>query len=123
MKTISELRVEIHPITLEALDLFVKKVKEREGDNLSKIILFGSVARGEVNINSDIDVLVILKECPFKNKEWIWDISVDVMQAMDFDDNAYLQTLPISKKSSEGLDFYALMRNVNMEGVVLYDGS
>jgi len=123
LQTISELSVEIHPVTQKTLDLFVEKVKEYEGDNLLKIILFGSVARGEANINSDIDVLVILKECPFINKEWIWDASVDVMQTMDFDDNAYLQALPISEESSKGLDFYALMQNVNREGVALYDGS
>jgi len=120
VQTISEIDVEIHPITQKALDLFVEKVIELQGDNLSKIILYGSVARGEANENSDIDVLVILKECNFKNKEEIWGISADVMWDMDFNKNAYLQALPMSEENSKGLGFYALMHNVNREGVVLY---
>jgi predicted nucleotidyltransferase len=115
-----ELSVEIHPITQKTLDLFVKKVKEHEGDNLSKIILFGSVARGEANEDSDIDVLVILKECNFEKEIAIWSISADVMWDMDFDENAYIQAIPLSEKQSEGFDFYALMQNVNREGVNLY---
>ena len=123
MQIISETNVEIHPITKKALDIFVEKVKENEGDNLLKIVLFGSVARGEANKDSDIDVLVILNECNYEKSREISDISVDVMQGMDFDDNAYIQVLPISLESSKGLGFYALMHNVNREGVVFYGGA
>ena len=121
MQTISELDVEIHPITQKALDLFVEKVIELQGDNLSKIILYGSVARGEANEDSDIDVLVILKNRTSEESAAICDISVDVMQDMDFSINAYLQALTLSLKESEELNFYALMHNVNMEGVILYN--
>jgi hypothetical protein len=121
VQTIPELNIEIHPITQKALDLFVEKVIEHQGDNLLKIILYGSVARGEANEDSDIDVLIILKECPLIIKEEIWDLSSDVMWDMKFDVNAYLQALPISIESSRGLNFYGLMLNVNKEGVILYD--
>ena len=122
MQVLSELDVEIHPITQKTLDLFVEKVKEHQGDNLSKIILFGSVARGEADEYSDIDVLVILKNRNSKERFEISDISVDVERYMKYDDNAYLQTLTISEEESMGLDFYTLMFYVNKEGVILYDG-
>jgi predicted nucleotidyltransferase len=121
MRTLPEFDIDIHPITQKALDLFIEKIKDHEGENLSKIILYGSVARGEANEDSDIDVLVILKECLFKNKKAIWSISSDVILDMNFDENAYLQALPMSIVSSLGLDFYTLMHNVNREGVILYD--
>jgi predicted nucleotidyltransferase len=120
MHTLSELSIDIHPVTQEALNLFIEKVKEHEGDNLSKIILFGSVARGEANEDSDIDVLVILQECTFKKKKAVWDISVDVMWDMDDNKNAYIQAIPLSEEQSSGLDFYALMHNINREWVFLY---
>jgi len=101
--------------------LFVERVKKHEGDNLSRIILFGSVARGEANIDSDIDVLFILKECSFEKKREICYISADVEKDMNFDENAYLQALTMSEEESKGLDYYGLMINVNREGVVLYD--
>ena len=121
MLTLPEINVELHPITRKTLELFIERVEEHEKDNLSKIILFGSVARGEANKESDIDVLLILKECFFEKKRAICYISADVERDMDFDENAYLQALTMSKEESQGLDYYDLMLNVNKEGVVLYD--
>ena len=42
-----------------ALESFVRILKERYGDRIHKIILFGSTARGEAEEESDIDVLII----------------------------------------------------------------
>jgi len=116
-----ENNVKIHPVTKETIELFIERVKEYEGDNLSKIILFGSVARGEANEDSDIDVLSILKKCSYEHREKIIDIVVDVESDMDYDVNAYLQALTMSEEESKGIHFFDLMNNVNREGVVLYD--
>ncbi|MCL1940838.1 MAG: nucleotidyltransferase domain-containing protein [Synergistaceae bacterium] len=121
MQTLSELNLKMHSITHKTLDLFVDRVKEHEGDNVLKIILFGSVARGDADKDSDIDVLFILKECSFEKKREICYISADVEKDMDFDENAYLQALTMSEEESKGLDFYGLMINVDNEGVILYD--
>ena len=43
----------------EAVEYFVKLLKERFGGRIKKVILFGSVARGDAEEDSDIDVLVI----------------------------------------------------------------
>jgi predicted nucleotidyltransferase len=119
--TLSDLNIDMHPITRKTLDLFVNRVKENDGDNLSKIILFGSVARGEANEDSDIDVLIVLKECSLKHRRDMVRISSSVMWDLDFDINAYIQLVTMSEEESQGLDFYGLMLNVNEEGVVLYD--
>jgi predicted nucleotidyltransferase len=122
MKTLSETNLELHPVTKDTLDLFIRKIIEYEGNNLLKVILFGSVARGDSQKDSDIDVLVILKKCDsLENRTKIWDISVDVMLEMDYDENAYLQVLPISEEDSKGLNYYGLMFNVDKEGLILYD--
>lgn len=121
MLTTLQRNIKIHPVTLQTLDMFVERVTERERKNLSKIILFGSVARGEANGDSDIDVLVVLRKNDNEDRKNIIDIGVDVRWDMDFDDNAYLQPITISEEEAGGLDFYGLMRNVDREGVVLYD--
>ena len=113
--------LKINRITRKTLDLFVERIKEHERDNLLKIILYGSVARGEANEHSDIDVLFILKECSSEKKREICYISADVERDMDFDKRAYLQALTMSEEESKGLNYYGLMINVNKEGVVLYD--
>ncbi|MBD2150509.1 nucleotidyltransferase domain-containing protein [Pseudanabaena sp. FACHB-1277] len=38
------------------------KLQELYGDRLYSVLLYGAVARGEANADSDIDVLVVLKE-------------------------------------------------------------
>jgi predicted nucleotidyltransferase len=42
-----------------ALESFVKVLKEKYGDRIHKIILFGSTARGEAEEESDVDILII----------------------------------------------------------------
>ena len=50
---------------------FVDQVLSRFGDEIEKIIIFGSVARGKFKKNSDIDVLVVTRQ---KNIEMMKDI-------------------------------------------------
>jgi uncharacterized protein len=41
---------------------FTETMKNHYGDRLSKIILYGSYARGDFNEESDIDFMVVLKD-------------------------------------------------------------
>jgi len=50
----------------ETVDYFVKQLIS-EGINISKIILFGSQARGTANEESDIDLVVVSKDFEGKN--------------------------------------------------------
>jgi len=44
--------------------LFVRKILERYGGKVFSIILYGSVARGHAEKNSDVDLLLIIDELP-----------------------------------------------------------
>jgi len=46
----------------EALRAFVEGVHQSLGENLVKVILFGSKARGDARRGSDIDLIVIVRE-------------------------------------------------------------
>jgi len=48
----------------DLLDEFVARVRESLSDSVVSIILYGSVARGNATVDSDIDVLVVLEEAP-----------------------------------------------------------
>ena len=43
----------------KVIDEFIKKIKEKFGDRIESIVLFGSYATGEYREDSDIDVLII----------------------------------------------------------------
>lgn len=64
----------------DVLQRFVKEVKGVFGESLTKIILYGSYARGDYRDNSDID-LMILTELPDhdirKIENRIYDIAYD----------------------------------------------
>ena len=47
---------------------FIKEVEEtlsaKFGDNIRKVLLYGSRARGDAGPDSDYDILVVVEECP-----------------------------------------------------------
>ena len=53
---------------------FAETLRERLGDRVKEIILFGSRARGEANSNSDWDILIVVAGSKLKRKERL-DIS------------------------------------------------
>jgi len=112
---------ELNAITQKTLALFIQRIIEQEGENLKKIVLFGSVAREEANRNSDIDVLVILKEITQHDFRLVSDIGADVKWDMDYDENAYLQLITVSEEETRNLDYWELMQNISRDGVTLFD--
>lgn len=81
-----------------AINVFKKRVMEKYSDKIEKIVLFGSVARGEETDSSDADILVVwngdkvegwnlLEEVAFRilmdTKEFI---SLKVLTPVEFED-------------------------------------
>lgn len=62
-----------------ALNKFSKKAHSLLKNNIVDIILYGSVARGEATIDSDIDVIVLVKRNVFKNQMKLAEISFDIL--------------------------------------------
>lgn len=50
------------PVVRAALDDARYRLAEMYGDRLLRVILYGSQARGDAHLDSDVDVLVVLKE-------------------------------------------------------------
>ena len=111
----------LHPVTQKTLTLFTQRVIKQEGENLKKIVLFGSVAREEADKDSDIDVLVVLRERTLDDVTLVCGISADVEWDMGFDENAYLQPVTVSEEDTSGLSYWGLMKNISRDGVALYD--
>lgn len=105
----------------QVIEEFVNGVKEILGDNLKKIILYGSYARGDYNENSDIDIMILTnlegKELKM-NRDKIYDYCYDIEEKNNF----HIDVSPLVKNIDrfnywlEALPFYM---NVQKEGVVL----
>lgn len=88
------------------------------GDNIDRIILYGSAARGDDGPDSDVDVAVIVKEkidYDTEKKLIRWNAGLDMENEKIF------SVLDIEKddfdKKKDLLFFY---RNINREGIVLW---
>jgi predicted nucleotidyltransferase len=54
-----EVEMKIQEKYKRPVEEFVRRALEKYGDKIDKIILFGSVARGEARDESDVDILVV----------------------------------------------------------------
>ena len=97
--------------------LFAQNVRKLIGKNLSKILVYGSYARGDYNENSDIDIM-ILTSLPENKIEPIEDALYDI--AFDFMMEYEIQISVIVKNEGHfkywlgALPFYD---NVEREGI------
>jgi len=71
MSTTAEKPIIRNDINRKAIKDFLERLYEVEGDNLMRVILFGSVARGDDNEDSDVDIFIMLKNYDKNVKEKI----------------------------------------------------
>lgn len=102
------------------LEQYVSEVKKIYGSHLQKIILYGSYARGDFGLDSDVDIMILLDMSDLDLKAYSRQLSY---MTYDFNMDNDLDIKPIAKnlahfeKWVENYPFYA---NVQKEGVVLY---
>jgi len=100
----------------QAVKELVDELKKLYGDNLSRVILYGSKARGDATEDSDIDILVVLKNIQNfslerkKVKEISWKLSYKY--------DLLLSIIIRSEQEYMRKDTPLLM-NIEKEGIVL----
>ena len=95
------------------------KVKDFLGKSLSKIILYGSYARGDYRENSDIDLMILttLTDNEIENIESkIFDLAFDFQMDYDVDISVIIKNEEHFYHWLGALPFYD---NVQKEGIVL----
>ncbi|MCI8292958.1 MAG: nucleotidyltransferase domain-containing protein [Hespellia sp.] len=89
------------------------------GSHLSKVIVYGSYARGDYQDNSDVDVMILvnLSEVEIKSKEnMVYDVAFDIEMRTGID------IFPIIKNEDQyeyWVDVLPYYRNVREEGVIV----
>lgn len=86
--------------------------KAIESDYIIKIILFGSVARGEDTEESDIDILIVSN-----HREKIDDIIADEVAWIMYDKNELISTHIMSEDRFINTQHFSFLSNVLSEGV------
>jgi len=64
---------------LELAREYARRLRERLGDNLVAVTLYGSRARGDAREGSDFDLIVLVRERTEEIRETVTDIDVGMM--------------------------------------------
>jgi predicted nucleotidyltransferase len=98
---------------------FVVKLKERLGKDLSKVILYGSYARGDFNANSDVDIMILVKISEDKIEQ-IEESVFDLAYEIEMEHDIYISPIIKNEEQFEyWVDVLPFYQNVQAEGVEL----
>ncbi|MEF8827187.1 MAG: nucleotidyltransferase domain-containing protein [Halapricum sp.] len=98
---------------------FLEEVGEDQGSNLVGVLLFGSVARGEADRASDIDVQVIVDSEPVNARRQLQDIRQQI-EDQRFDGERYEIQLFVESVDS-AKNYGDKLREIFSEGITLYE--
>ncbi len=68
---------------LELAREYCQRLKDRLGDNLVSVTLYGSRARGDAREGSDFDLIVCVRERTKQVREIVLDVDVEMMNEFD----------------------------------------
>lgn len=97
---------------------FVETAMETQGDNLVGILVFGSVARGEADRASDIDIQTIVKDDLVTARRELQDVRQQI-EDQTFDGNRYeIQLLVESVESSK--NYGEKLQEIFSQGIPIF---
>ncbi|AGJ61958.1 NT domain-containing protein [Sulfolobus islandicus LAL14/1] len=104
----------------------VKIMKEEFKDDLISVVLYGSVARGDNRNDSDVDLLIIIKNLPkdsMLKRIRLFETKVeDKLNLDEFWKNGYYISLsPILKTPEEAEKISPLYLDMVYDAIILYD--
>jgi predicted nucleotidyltransferase len=97
------------------------KIKENQKDNLVAILLFGSVARGEADRASDIDIQVIVEDDLLQSRRDIHEVRQEVENSKFGGERYEFQVLVETVETAE--QYGEDLQEIFSEAVTLYSTS
>ncbi len=105
-------------VLMNALSKMCKELEKLYGDDIERVVLYGSYARGDETIESDVDIAVFLKTDDSEERH---DKMTDIIVDYELEQGVTLSVIQIEKKQydrwHETSPFY---RNIEREGIVLW---
>ena len=105
----------IHDILLE----FSQEIRQLFGDKLTKIILYGSYARGEQRENSDVDIMILADIEPEEVSYYAdkaFDIAYEFELRFQIEINPNIQSIKVYEKWKTAYPFFM---NIEKDGIAV----
>ena len=99
----------------ELIRLFADRIRERLKGRLEQVLLFGSRARGDSDLESDYDFLVVVDEVSMDVREILDEVSADFLCRYD----TLFSVIPISEERFSKERYNPLLINVRREGIAV----
>jgi len=103
------------PRRQKAIDEFVKRAYQGYKDRIKGITLFGSVARGTPDADSDIDLLVLIDKEDFRLRRELIGLAFDILMETGGD----LSVKVLSSEDFQVKKSFSFLKNVLAEGVTV----
>jgi len=108
------------------LEKLTKLLQEEFQDKLISVVLYGSVARGDNRKDSDIDLLLVIKDLPktITERVILFDkverkLDDYIMRLMD--DGYYITLSPVLKTPEEAMRFSPIYMDMTEDAIILYE--
>ncbi|HAZ31820.1 MAG TPA: hypothetical protein DCY61_03865 [Dehalococcoidia bacterium] len=108
------------------IEKLVEALKRKYGNRFISLIIFGSVARGEMRKDSDIDLLLIIDSIPKgrleRQKDFI-EVEKDMEDYLNalFDEGYFVDFSPIIKTPEEAMRISPLYLDMVEDAIIAYD--
>lgn len=108
------------------IEKLVEAMKRKYGDRFISLIIFGSVARGEMRKDSDVDLLLIIdsisKRRVERQKEFI-EVEKEIEDCLNelFDEGYFVDFSPILKTPEEAMRISPLYLDMVEDAMIAYD--
>lgn len=108
------------------LEKLTKLLQEEFQDRLVSVVIYGSVARGNNRKDSDIDLLLVIRDLPktITERVILFDkverrLDDDVVRLMD--EGYYVTFSPVLKTPEEAVRFSPIYMDMTEDAIILYD--
>ncbi len=101
----------------KVIEEFKKRIKNRFADEIIKIIVFGSTARGNTGENSDIDIMVIISRDDWRMGDEIREIGYELDEHIDY--RLSIQVVHESHINYLRANNFQFIKNVESEGIII----
>ena len=119
-------RNELNASLYELARRYAEKAVELLGDQLISIALYGSVARGQADPTSDIDLFVMLQQAPsgmLSRRRLLDPVHESLASELDglWRQGTYADFIEVIRTRSEARQFHPLYLDMSQEAILLYD--